>query len=186
MWRRASRGLRRRAFFVAMVSARAVNLGHPACGRPGSVPIASTCRRPQRFFQHVSLAEDRSARLAVPLLGLTGAWRLRLDRTNWKIGTRDVSILMPAITTRRFRAPLMWTGLDKAGSGNAEERITLMRRHLALLGSGSAQLLLADREFIHCLQGMRACPGGSGMSHLSRGERHPVRNPREGEHDREH
>lgn len=34
---------------VGMVSARTVNLGHIACERPGSVLIASTWRRLQRF-----------------------------------------------------------------------------------------------------------------------------------------
>jgi hypothetical protein len=133
---------------VAMISARTVNLSHLACERAGSVQIASTYRRLQRFFQHVSLPEDWSARLVVQLLGLTGARHLCLDRTNWKIGARDVNILMLAIATRRFRVPLMWTVLDKAGNSNTDERIALMRRYLALFGAGSIQLLLADREFI--------------------------------------
>ena len=40
---------------VAMISARTVNLSHLACERSGPVQIASTYRRLQRFFQHVSL-----------------------------------------------------------------------------------------------------------------------------------
>lgn len=133
---------------VAMISARTVNLSHLACERAGPVLIASTYRRLQRFFQHVSLPEDWSARLILRLLGLKGAWHLCLDRTNWKIGARDVNILMLAIATPRFRVPLMWTVLDKAGNSNTDERIALMRRYLALFGSGSVQILLADREFI--------------------------------------
>jgi len=133
---------------VAVISARTVNLSHLACERTGPVRIASTYRRLQRFFQHVSLPQDWSAHLVVRLLGLTGPWHLCLDRTNWKIGSRDVNILMLAIATRRFRVPLMWTVLDKAGNSNAEERIALMRRYLALFWLGSVQLLLADRDFI--------------------------------------
>jgi hypothetical protein len=133
---------------VAVISARTVNLSHLACERAGPVLIASTYRRLQRFFQHVSLPEDWSARLVVRLLGLTGSWHLCLDRTNWKIGARDVNILMLAIATQRFRVPLMWTVLDKAGNSNSDERIALMRRYLALFGAGSVELLLADREFI--------------------------------------
>lgn len=133
---------------VAMISARTVNLSHLACERTGSAQIASTYRRLQRFFQHVSLPEDWSARLVVRLLGLTGTWYLCLDRTNWKIGTRDVNILMLAIATQRFRVPLMWTMLDKAGNSNTDERIALMQRYLALFGAGSIRFLLADREFI--------------------------------------
>ena len=133
---------------VAMISARTVTHGHLACARAGSVLIASTCRRLQRCFQHVSLPGDWSAGLVVRLLGLSGTRHLSLDRTNRKIGARDVNILMLAITTQRFRVPLMWTVPDKAGSSNAEERIALMRRYLALFGAGSGRLLLADREFI--------------------------------------
>ena len=133
---------------VAVISARTVNLSHLACGRTGPVRIASTCRRLQRFLRHVSLPQDRSAHPVVRLPGLTGPWHLCLDRTNRKIGSRNVNILMPAIATRRFRVPLMWTVPDKAGNSNAEERIALMRRCLALFGLGSGQLLLADREFI--------------------------------------
>ncbi len=55
---------------------------------------------------------------------------------------------MLAITTQRFRVPLMWAVPDRAGSSNTEERIALLRRYLALFGSGSMQPLLADREFI--------------------------------------
>ena len=113
----------------------------PASGR-------RTARPNFRVETLISIPEDWSARLVVRLLGLTGAWQLCLDRTNWKIGSRDVNILMLAITTPRFRVPLIWTVLDKAGNSNVDERIALMRRYLALFGPGSVQLLLADREFI--------------------------------------
>jgi hypothetical protein len=43
-------------------------------------------------------------------------WVLCLDRSNWKIGRRDVNIRMLAVSTRRLGMPLMWTVLDKAGS----------------------------------------------------------------------
>ena len=82
-------------------------------------------------------------------------WVLCLDRTNWKVGRRDVNILMLAVVTRRLRIPLMWTVLDKAGSSNQCERIALMRRYLALFGPRSIAWLLADREF-------KACPREGG------------------------
>jgi hypothetical protein len=82
---------------------------------------------------------------------------------------------MPTIATRRFRVPLMWTVLDKAGNSNTDERIALMRRYLALFGAGSIQMLLADREFT-----------GLKMAHLSRSKPHPLRDPSEGGPDRDH
>ena len=60
----------------------------------------------------------------------------------------EVNILLLAIATRRFRIPLMWTVLDKAGSSNQRERIALMRRYLALFAPDTIAWLLADREFI--------------------------------------
>lgn len=133
---------------VAMVGARTVNLSHLASEIPSTAQIASTYRRLQRFFQHVELGDDWSAALIVRLLGLTGPWYLCLDRTNWKIGRRDVNLLVLAIATRRFRVPVMWTVLDKAGNSNTAERIALMRRYLAVFEAATVNLLLADREFI--------------------------------------
>ena len=136
-------------FLIAgMASARTVNLSHLACEMPGEAQITSNYRRLQRFFQHVNLGPDWSARLVVDLLGLTGPWHLCLDRTNWKIGRRDVNFLVLAIATQRFRVPLMWTVLDKAGNSNTDERIALMKRFLALFDVKKIKFLLADREFI--------------------------------------
>lgn len=142
---------------VGMVSARTVNLTHLAAERPGQVLLASTYRRLQRFFQYVSLPGDAVARLVLTLVGAhlgglgdgkSGAWYLCLDRTNWKIGTRHVNVLMLAVSTKRFRVPLLWTVLDRAGHSNTAERIALMQRYLALFGPDTVRALLADREFI--------------------------------------
>lgn len=133
---------------IGMVNARTVNLSHLASQFPGEAHVASSYRRLQRFFQHVRLAGDWSAPLVVKHLGLYGPWLVCLDRTNWKIGSRDVNILMLAVVTRRFRIPLIWTVLDKAGSSSAVERIALMERYLKLFDAASIRMLLADREFI--------------------------------------
>lgn len=138
---------------VGMVSARTVNLSHLACERPTTALVASTYRRLQRFFQHVRLGPDWAAPLVVKLLGLDGPaggpWHLALDRTQWKLGTRDVNILMLAVVTRRARVPLIWSVLDnKGGASDSGERIALMRRYLAIFGAASIRLLLADREFV--------------------------------------
>ncbi len=55
---------------------------------------------------------------------------------------------MLAIATRRIRIPLMWTILPTGGCSNQRERISLMRRYLAIFGPDSISWLLADREFI--------------------------------------
>jgi hypothetical protein len=133
---------------VGMVSARTVNLGHIACERPGGVLIASTYRRLQRFFQHADLGSDWALPLVAELLGLSGRWRLALDRTQWKIGAREVNYLVLAVVTRRFRVPLIWTVLDHRGCSDTEQRIALIKRYLEHFPASTIQLLLADREFI--------------------------------------
>ncbi len=60
----------------------------------------------------------------------------------------DVNILMLAVLTPRFRVPLMWSLIERAGTSDSEARIALMRRYLALFGAASVELLLADREFM--------------------------------------
>ncbi len=75
-------------------------------------------------------------------------WLLYLDRTDWKIGRRDVNILMLAVVTKRLRIPLLWTVLDKAGTSNGAERIASMQHYLALFRAVSVKTPLGDREFI--------------------------------------
>ena len=133
---------------VGMVSARTVNLGHIACERPGRVRIASTYRRPRRFFQHVELGDDWTLPLVGELLALSGSWTLALDRTHWKIGRRDVNFLVLAVVTRRFRVPLLWSLLPGSGNSGTAARTALIERYLARFPARTIRLLLADREFI--------------------------------------
>ena len=133
---------------VGMVGARTVNLGHIASEAARGVQIASTYRRLQRFFQHVDLGPDWAAMIVASLVGSAAAWTLALDRTNWKIGARDVNFLVLAVVTRRFRVPLFWTLLDGPGNSATETRIALMMRYLAHFPVSTIRLLLADREFI--------------------------------------
>jgi hypothetical protein len=133
---------------VGMISGRTVNLSHLASERPGTALIASTYRRLQRFFQHVALEGDWAVPLIVDLLGLAGSWDLALDRTQWRIGSRDVNVLVLAAVTRHHRVPLMWTALDKRGNSATDERVALLRRYLKLFEVSTIRRLLADREFV--------------------------------------
>ena len=76
------------------------------------------------------------------ILGLAGPKVLALDRTNWKLGSRDVNILVLAIVTQRFRVPLMWSLLDHGGNSSTAQRIELMRRYLRLFEVSSIGALL--------------------------------------------
>ena len=74
--------------------------------------------------------------------------RLVLDRTNWKLGQRDVNVLVLALVARRFWVPLFWTLLPHQGSSDAGHRIALVQRYLDLFEAGSVELSLAHREFM--------------------------------------
>ena len=74
-------------------------------------------------FQHVNLGQDRSAPLVVRMPGLSGSWHLCLDRTNRKIGRKEINVLVLAVATRRYRVPLIWTVSGKADNSNTKERI---------------------------------------------------------------
>lgn len=133
---------------VGMISTRTVNLSHLASERPGTTLIASTYRRLQRFFQHVALSGDWAAPLIARLLGLDGSWVLALDRTQWRVGTKEVNFLVLAAITPRHRVPLMWTALDKRGNSATDERVALLRRYLKVFDVSTIRWLLADREFV--------------------------------------
>lgn len=133
---------------VGLANGRTVNLTHLASQFPGDALHASNYCRLQRFFQFVQLDGDIAARLIVRMLHLERPKLLALDRTNWKLGTRDVNVLVLAIVTRRFRVPLMWVLLDHAGNSATTQRIALMERYLRLFGASSIRALLSDREFV--------------------------------------
>ncbi|MDA9009600.1 IS4 family transposase [Alphaproteobacteria bacterium] len=135
---------------VGVANCRTVNLSHLASQFPTSAQTSSNYRRLQRFFQKVSLDGDRVAQLIVAMLKLRGPIMLALDRTNWKLGRRDINILTLAIVTNRFRVPLMWSLLDHQGNSDSDQRIALIQRYLDLFGAASIEMLLADREFRGC------------------------------------
>lgn len=133
---------------VGLVNSRTVNLSHLASQFPGAALHASNYRRLQRFFQYVRLDGGAVAPLAMRMLVPGRPAVLALDRTHWKLGGKDVNILVLALATRRFRVPLLWTVLDHPGNSSTDQRIALMDRYLVLFGVSSIKILLADREFI--------------------------------------
>lgn len=131
-----------------LINARTVNLTHLAASFHGPAKVMSNYRRLQRFFQYVRLDGDWLAKTLVALLGLKPPYRLCLDRTNWKVGRKDVNLLVLCIVTQRARIPVLWHILDHGGSSNTKQRQALLVRFMALFGKKSIKLLLADLEFI--------------------------------------
>ncbi len=84
---------------LGLINGRTVNLSHIASQISGTASIPSSYRRLQRFFQHVRLDRDWQAAIVIKWLGIRPPWIVCLDRTNWKIGRRDVNILTLAVVT---------------------------------------------------------------------------------------
>ncbi len=116
---------------IGIASVRTVNLSHISGEMPTQAKVESTDRRLQCFFQHVRFGQDWSARPVVRMLELSGSWNPCLDRTNWRIGRKEINLLVLAVATRRYRVPLIWTVLGKAGNSNTKECISLMKRYSA-------------------------------------------------------
>ena len=95
-------------FLIAVVQGRTVNLSHVASQFAGTACWASNYRRLQRFFQHVRLDQAIVARLIIGVLDLSRPKCLALDRTNWKVGKKDINILVLAGRQGRL------SGLGKA------------------------------------------------------------------------
>jgi len=77
---------------------------------------------------------------------------LVLDRTNWKIGSKNVNILTLGILFKGCFIPLCWQQLNKRGNSNFQERTLLVNRFLRWLKKSGQQIkemvMVADREFI--------------------------------------
>ena len=78
-----------------------------------------------------------------------GPWRLTMDRTNWRLGRRDVNILMIGIVNRAIAIPVCWQGARQDGQfqyqgADRDPRTTSSGSS----GSTTIASLLVDREFI--------------------------------------
>lgn len=133
---------------VGCVSARTVNLSHLAGHFQSQALPASSYRRVQRFFQYVRLDEDWLAQLIIRMLRLSAPFTLCLDRTDWKIGSKHINLLVLCIAAQRVRIPVMWRVLDRAGPSSTRDRIDLVQRYIACCGLDTINIVLADREFI--------------------------------------
>jgi hypothetical protein len=75
-----------------------------------------------------------------------------VDRTNWKLGIKNINLLTIGGLRSGIFMPLFWTQLNKQGNSNFNDRKQLIERFVRLLKKKnidiSSMVLLADREFI--------------------------------------
>lgn len=132
---------------------KSVNFQKLSTGFDNKAATLSNYRRIQRFLADVILPMKWIAQLIFSLLPEKDNLILIIDRTNWKLGGKDINILMLGISYKNIAFPLIFKMLDKKGNSNTEERIALKR--IALIndfinwfGSDCIDCLLVDREFV--------------------------------------
>jgi hypothetical protein len=151
-WHRARLNFLAKAL-LALLSAGSVNLTKVARAFRGPAQLESHYKRLQRFLRGFDcLADGSLARLLAGLSGVEPPRILSLDRSHWRPAVPGVALpwmnfLVLGIVRDGVAYPLLWTLLAKAGSSNAQERIDLMERFLALFGPGAVRFIAMDREF---------------------------------------
>jgi hypothetical protein len=135
-------------FISALCKVQTVCFEKLACSFDSDVKADSSLRRIQRFISEYSLDSDLVFRFIFALLPHEPPYRLVLDRTNWKFGTKNINILTLGIVFKGVAFPILFHMMPKFGNSSTQERIDLMDRFIRLFGSGSIECLLADREFV--------------------------------------
>ena len=70
------------------------------------------------------------------------------DRTNWKLGKRNINPLVLGIVHLGVAFPILWITFSKRGNSNMDERIELMLRFIKIFSVEKIRCLFGDREFI--------------------------------------
>lgn len=89
--------------------------------------------------------------LIVSIFGIESN-RIVIDRTNWKIGKKNINLLTVGVLFFNCFIPLCWQQLDKRGNSNFKDRRILINRFIRLwriVGKKIKEMVvIADREFI--------------------------------------
>ena len=135
-------------FIIAISKVQTVNFEKIAVAFENNAKTHSSLRRIQRFMATFTLDTNIIARLIFTLLPEKPPYRLAIDRTNWKFGSKNINILVLSVVYQGVSFPLLFSMMDKFGNSSTTERIKLMQRYISLFGLSTIDCLTADREFI--------------------------------------
>lgn len=121
-------------FITALCKVKSVNYSKLSSGFTTKSLACSCFRRIQRFMCEVKLPIKLVATLIFKLLPHQESLVLVMDRTNWKLGQKNINILMLGISYRNVAIPLMFRMLDKSGNSNTDERIALVKDFIDWFG----------------------------------------------------
>lgn len=135
-------------FILALNQVRTVGFEKLAIAFDHKAKPGSSLRRVQRFMASYDLQNDLIAKLIFILLPVKPPYRLSLDRTNWKLGSKDINILVLAVVYKGIAFPILFKVEPRAGNSSTQQRIDIMNRYDKLFGIKTIDCLLADREFV--------------------------------------
>jgi hypothetical protein len=116
--------------------------------------VSSEIRSIQRFFATAEINYHAYGNMIYTMLRQGQKLIIVLDRTNWKYGKTNINIFVAAVIChafsrkQSFAVPIVWEMLEKAGTSNTKERITIMKKVLDIVGRENIEVMLGDREFI--------------------------------------
>ncbi|SMB84305.1 IS4 family transposase [Deinococcus hopiensis] len=108
---------------------------------------SSILRLVARTFHETDLTPQDVTDVLLPLLP-TGKLTFVLDRTNWKLGQRDLNLLVLGVALGDVVLPLMWKVLPHGGNSDMRVRMLLVGLLLKRLPARRWAVLIADREFV--------------------------------------
>lgn len=149
-----SRGIVKNLFLIAqaLLTSRSSNLNTvkdrlgALLGQANRQP-ASHYKRLIRFFNTSQPHQLTKAILRCTVTLLSGRVRyLILDATTWRLGQKNVHLLVLSLLYQGVAIPILWRDLDKKGHSNARERQSFMEEATQLYNL-KGKILLADREY---------------------------------------
>lgn len=136
-------------FVLAMIKTIKVQFCEIAQALNDKVKAESNETRIQDFFREVELDYEQVVLLLALFLPRRGKVTLCIARTEWDFGKCQVNILMIVVRCQDITIPIYWELLDnKSGNSNADDRISLLKKCIDMLGAKRIGLFLGDREFI--------------------------------------
>lgn len=98
-------------------------------------------------MRHFELPFDELTRLLLKMMDAKPPFILVLDRTQWKIRSQAVNVLVLCLWRDGVCRPLLWHVLAKAGSTSHRERVALLSEFDGVIGFEKVKYLIGNREF---------------------------------------
>lgn len=135
-------------FISSLLQRKTGNLNEIAKGFADSAKVESNYKRIKRFFSSYKINMKYISQILIKMVPAQKPWVLTLDRTNWKLGKKDINILLIGVAYKNIAFPIMWSMLEKRGNSNYQERKSIIERLLQILPTSSIKCVTADREFV--------------------------------------